>query len=73
MTFVKPFDILNEAKGKEVVIELKNNEVYSGSLEAFDVHLNVALKNAKMISSDSEKEVGTVLIRGDALITIKNL
>jgi small nuclear ribonucleoprotein (snRNP)-like protein len=70
---LKPFDLLNGSKGKELEVELKSGEIYIGKLKAFDVHLNLVLFETKLIKNDEEKEVGNILIRGDALVTIKNI
>ena len=69
MDIERPFDALNNNKGKEITVELKNSEVYTGTLAAFDIHLNLTLANAKLDS----KEVGNMIIRGDMVVTIKNL
>ena len=66
----RPFDVLVEAKGKEVRVFLKNKEKYTGELISFDMHLNLVLSNAK---EETVGDVGTVLVRGDALETIRGL
>ena len=66
----RPFDVLVEAKGKEVIVFLKNKEKYTGELISFDMHLNLVLSSAK---EETAGEVGTVLVRGDALETIRGL
>ena len=43
METVRPLDVLNRTKGKEVIVSLKNGEVYNGKLKAFDIHLNLVL------------------------------
>ena len=73
METIRPLDILNNAKGKEVEITLKNQEIYIGKVKAFDVHLNIVLFDSFQIKEDEKKEVGAMLIRGDAIVTIKNL
>ncbi len=75
METVKPFDVLNRSKGKEVEVLLKNSQVYKGKLKAFDIHLNIVLFEAKEIidSKSSSDEIGDMIIRGDAIVTIKNI
>jgi small nuclear ribonucleoprotein len=71
---VKPFDVLNRTKGKEIIVELKSGEIYKGKLKAFDIHLNLVLFEAVEITEGVEKTEETdMLIRGDALVTIKNI
>jgi len=45
----RPLDVLNNSKGKEVLVQLKNNRQMVGTLLAFDIHINVVLDNAKEI------------------------
>lgn len=73
METVRPFDVLNRTKGNEIIVSLKNNEVYKGKLKAFDPHLNLVLFEAELISKESSESVGDMLIRGDAIVTVKHI
>ncbi len=58
METARPLDALNRAKDKKVIVELKNNKQYIGTLKAFDIHINVVLENAEeRIEEIVEKEV----------------
>ena len=37
----RPLDLLNVSKGKEILVHLKNDKQFSGTLLAFDIHVNV--------------------------------
>ena len=39
----RPIDVLNQAKGKRVLVRLKNGMEISGVLQAMDLHLNMWL------------------------------
>ncbi len=70
-TLQRPLDALNEAKGKKVLVELKNKKVYSGTLMAFDIHPNIVLDNVSEIEDGQVvKNLGRIFIRGDTIITI---
>lgn len=73
MEQLRPFDILSRAKGKEVEISLKNNIIYKGKLKAFDIHLNVVLFETEEIKDKNSVLIGDLIIRGDMIITIKNI
>jgi len=73
MEAIRPLDILNNAKGNEVTVTLKNNEVYLGKVKTFDMHLNIVLFDTFQIIDGNQEKVGAMLIRGDAIVTIKNL
>lgn len=67
----RPLDLLNQAKGKEVLIQLKGNQQFVGTLMAFDMHINVALDNAKeIIDGEVKKNIGLTFLRGDTIIFI---
>ncbi len=65
----RPLDVLNNAKGKEILIQLKNNRQMVGTLLAFDIHINIVLDNAKeIIDGEEKRNVGLTFLRGDAII-----
>jgi len=67
----RPLDLLNSAKGKEILVQLKNGKQLVGTLLAFDIHINVVLDNAKEIeNSEQTKSFGVLFLRGDTIIFI---
>ena len=67
----RPFDVLKEQRGATVTVSLKNGETYQGTLHSFDIHLNLVLDEATVSVDGNEEHVGTVLVRGDAIVTVK--
>ena len=51
----RPLDLLNASKGKEVLVQLKGEKAFVGTLAAFDIHINVVLDNAKEIEGGEVK------------------
>jgi len=67
----RPLDVLNNAKGKEVLVQLKNNRQMVGTLLAFDIHINVVLDNAKELQNNEiKRNIGLTFLRGDTIIFI---
>ena len=67
----RPLDLLNSAKGKEILVQLKNGRQLVGTLLAFDIHINVVLDNAKEIENGEQtKSFGVLFLRGDTIIFI---
>jgi len=67
----RPLDVLNNAKGKEVLVQLKNNQQMRGTLLAFDIHINVVLDNAKeLVNGEEKRNIGITFLRGDTIIFI---
>jgi len=66
----RPIDVLNNAKGKRVLIKLKKGEEISGILLALDLHLNMWIEEAELLSNENKTKLGTVLVRGDNVIYV---
>ena len=67
----RPLDVLNAAKGKEILVQLKSGKQFVGTLLAFDIHINVVLDNAKEIEGgEQSKSFGLTFLRGDAIVFI---
>ena len=71
MEQARPLDALNEARSKNVMVDLKNGSRYVGKLKAFDIHINVVLEEAEEHQNgELKRKLGTVFIRGDAITII---
>ena len=71
MTLKRPLDALNMAKGQRVLVELKNNTQFVGTLQAFDIHLNVVLdESQEIIEGEVKRNLGRVFLRGDTIILL---
>ena len=67
----RPLDLLNQSKGKEILVQLKNDRQLVGTLLAFDIHVNIVLDNAKEMSNGEVKRgIGLTFLRGDTIIFI---
>lgn len=68
----RPLDALNQAKGKRVIVDLKNKKQVIGSLAAFDIHLNVVLEDAEERNEEGNmsRKLGRVFVRGDMILFI---
>jgi small nuclear ribonucleoprotein (snRNP)-like protein len=71
MDVSRPLDLLNSAKDKRVMIELKNGRQFVGKLIAFDIHINVVLHDVEeMENGEIKRKVGKAFLRGDTIILI---
>lgn len=67
----RPLDLLNNSKDKEVLVYLKGDKQFVGTLLAFDIHINLVLDNVKqMENGEVTKSLGLTFLRGDTIIYI---
>ena len=67
----RPLDALNKARDKRIIVELKNNKVYTGKLKSFDIHINVVLEDVEeRMNGEMTRKLSTVFIRGDTITVI---
>ena len=67
----RPLDALNNARGKRVIVELKNGRQYIGTLNAFDIHINTVLSDAEeRADGETKRKLGILFIRGDTITII---
>ena len=67
----RPLDALNNARGKRVIVDLKNGRQFAGTLKSFDIHINVVLENAEeRQDNETKRKLGVVFLRGDTIILI---
>jgi small nuclear ribonucleoprotein len=66
----RPLDVLGSAQDKKVIIELKSGAKITGTLRAFDSHINIAVEDAAMEDKENKVKLGKVLVRGDNIVFI---
>ncbi|MEK6875142.1 MAG: LSM domain-containing protein [Nanoarchaeota archaeon] len=67
----RPLDLLNSSRGKEVLVQLKGDKQFVGTLLAFDIHINLVLDNTKeMQNNEIKRNVGLTFLRGDTIIFV---
>lgn len=67
----RPLDLLNQSKGKEILIQLKNNKQLVGKLLAFDIHINLVVDNTRELEKgEVKRNIGLTFLRGDTVIYI---
>jgi small nuclear ribonucleoprotein len=71
MTQERPFDLLNKALGKHVLIRLKNSTSIRGRITSFDAHMNVVVEEAEELEDNELKaKLGTILLRGGNILFV---
>ena len=63
--------MLSKTLNSTVMVELKGNRSYRGTLDGFDPHMNVVLKNAEELEGGKVKrKLDLAIVRGDNVIYI---
>ena len=68
-----PLHILDRNLNKYVGIRLKDGRFLQGKLTGFDDYMNLVLEDTKETYEDTERKLGTVVLRGNNLISIAPL
>lgn len=72
----RPLDVLNNSRGKNVLVVIRGNKEYRGILDGYDSHMNLVLKNVEEVTYIQEtgeqktKSYTFAVIRGDNVIYI---
>ena len=67
----RPLDLLNESKGKEILIESKDGKQLVGTLLAFDIHINLVVDNTKeIVNNELKRNLGVSFIRGNTILWV---
>ena len=62
--------LMNDSKDKVVLLRMRNTKTIQGILKEFDIHMNLTLYDAEDISDEKPEKLGTILIRGDNIISV---
>lgn len=62
--------LMSNNKDKVILLRLRNNKTIKGSLQDFDIHMNLTLKDAEDISDEKTAQLGTILLRGDNILAV---
>ena len=67
----KPLNVLNNSLQKRVIVQLKGNREYRGTLDGYDPHMNLVLKKLEELNDGNVVNTfEKAIIRGDNVIYI---
>ena len=69
-SMVMPLSVLEKSINKRVQLLLKDNRILEGKLVGYDDYMNMVLEDTEETKEDNVRRVGTVVLRGNNVVTI---
>lgn len=66
----KPVTFLNDHLDEKIEILLKDGRVIRGILAGYDDHMNLVIEETKEETEDSRRRIGTIVLRGNNVVTL---
>lgn len=67
---VMPLNVLEKSINKRVSLLLKDNRVLDGKLAGYDEYMNMVLEDTEETKDEQVRRIGTVVLRGNNVVTI---
>lgn len=67
---VLPLNILEKSLNKTVALLLKDSRTLKGTLVGYDDYMNMVLEDTEETQGDQVRRIGTVILRGNNVVTI---
>ena len=69
-SMVMPLNVLEKSINKRVQLLLKDNRILEGKLVGYDDYMNMVLEDTEETKEDNVRRVGTVVLRGNNVVSI---
>ena len=67
---VLPHSVLEKSLNKKIQLVLKDNRILDGKLVGYDDYMNMVLDDTEETKDDQIRRLGTVVLRGNNVVTI---
>ena len=68
-----PLDVLEKAMDQKLILLLKDSRVIEGKLTGYDEYMNMVLLDAEETMNENKRRLGTVILRGNNVVSISIL
>ena len=68
-----PEKLLEDHLDKKILLVLKDGRKLKGTLKGFDIHMNMVLDEAEEDAETGQRRLGTIILRGNNVVTIQPL
>jgi len=70
---VMPLALMEKSLNKKVSLLLKDNRVLEGKLTGYDEYMNMVIEETEERTADQTRRLGTVILRGNNVVSIAPL
>ncbi len=70
---VMPLALLEKSLDKRISLLLKDSRVLEGKLTGFDDYMNMVLEDTEETTVEQNRRLGTVVLRGNNVVSISTL
>ena len=67
---VMPLTLLEKAMNTNISLLLKDNRILDGKLVGYDDYMNLVLEDCEETKDDKKRRIGTVILRGNNVVSI---
>lgn len=72
-SMVMPLALLEKSMNRKISLLLKDNRILEGKLTGYDDYMNMVLEDTEERTSDQTRRLGTVVLRGNNVVSISPL
>jgi len=65
-----PLDVLEKSVNQRLILLLKDGRTLEGKLLGYDEYMNLVLEDTEETANDTRRKVGTVILRGNNVVSI---
>lgn len=67
---VLPLNVLEKTLNQKLTLLLKDGRILEGKLIGFDDYMNMVLEDTEETTDETQRRLGTVILRGNNIISI---
>ena len=68
-----PLDVLEKSVNQKLALLLKDGRLLEGKLTGYDEYMNMVLSDVEETNADAKRRLGTIILRGNNVVSISLL
>jgi len=68
-----PLDVLEKSINQKLSLLLKDGRLIDGKLTGYDEYMNMVLTDVEEVNNDTKRRLGTIILRGNNVVSISLL